>query len=478
MNEIRLSDHVQDQINRYEAGRLATEKLRRTEYASANQRKWEAIRTALVHIAHSLFTLRPKKLIEGIQDLRDAQEAPLPFNVERLDRGHKELQHISGREGEDRVRRKLLKLCRKPCTALYGYNGAKGEIDIIVVGRYGVTAIEVKNRSGVIYCDKDSWWRIKSGEIEPIQDATGRSPSVQLNEGSDELQAILSNNGLQIPIRRVVVIANSNATYGNPFSPNVDWACKMEHLTRRVLFDSLPPHTLDRDRIAQVCDVIREAHETQALRSAARTGAKPDSPLYEDIYRNIASKPLRFLPAILVVAACLLQALASGYVMKHPKVIQPSSLATSTASIHGTSAAAGEPLATPAMSGTEHSRRRKMRQHHPLQIAAPTNFKHHTTRIPLTEAITPPVATFLLLVLFGVVPFSAAFVLRAIAQASHTGRGAWTSDNVVDALGWTCKLSLKIAFLPFYVLALSRLPRCWNCRKLGHIARNCPGRRW
>src|ERR1700739_2750691 len=101
MNEIRLSDYVQDQINRYEAGRLETQEFRRTQYASANKRKKAAIWAALIQIAQSLFTFKLKKLIEGIQDFRDAQEAPLPVQVERLEPGNTESKLISGREGED-----------------------------------------------------------------------------------------------------------------------------------------------------------------------------------------------------------------------------------------------------------------------------------------------------------------------------------------------------------------------------------------
>jgi hypothetical protein len=152
----------------------------------------------------------------------------------------------------------------------------------------GITAIEVKNTTGEICCNGDSWWRIKSGQSDMMQDAGGRSPSVQLNECASELQEILSRNGVLIPIRRVVVLAHRYAKYGIPFSPSVNWACKIEHLNSRVLFDSVPDDTLDRDRIARVCEVITQAHEREAPRYAARAAEQQHLPLYEERYQNVA----------------------------------------------------------------------------------------------------------------------------------------------------------------------------------------------
>jgi hypothetical protein len=290
MNEIHLSDYVQEQIKRYEAGRLEAEDSWRKKYAEAKKRRRTAIWIDLVQIFQSLITLGLKNLIEGIQDFRDALDAPLPFKVTKLERGDQESKHVSGLDGERRVLKELSRFCRKPCTALLGYHGAKGEIDIILVGRYGITAIEVKNITGKICCDGDSWWRIKFGQREEIEDRRGRSPSVQLNECADELRAILSSNGLQIPIRRIVVLAHPNAGYGNPFLLSVDWACKIEHLNRRVIFNPLPMETLDRDSIARICEVISLSHEREAV---AHKTEQQSFPLYEEIYQNVERRPWR-----------------------------------------------------------------------------------------------------------------------------------------------------------------------------------------
>lgn len=371
MNEIHLSDHVHDQIRRYEAGRIETEDFRRKDYARAKKRRREAIWIALVQIARSLFTLRLKKLIEGIQDFRDALDRPLPFKVTKLERGDNESRFISGLDGESRVLNKLRKLCRKPCTALLGYTGAKGEIDIIVVGRYGITAIEVKNTTGEICCNGDSWWRIKSGQSDMMQDAGGRSPSVQLKECASELQEILSRNGVLIPIRCVVVLAHRYAKYGIPFSPSVNWACKIEHLNSRVLFESVPDDTLDRDRIARVCEFITQAHEREAPRYAARAAEQQHLPLYEERYQNVAipSWSLRNVSAPkLLLGGFLLFALIALGVTRFTKRDQqkPPAVPTQTA-----------PATTPMV-------KRPRRSHHKAAI--------HANNAPMAGAEEPVTA--------------------------------------------------------------------------------------
>lgn len=341
MEEIRLSDHVQDMIRRYEAGRIEQEEHHRREYAAARQRKRQDMLAALAQSVRSICTFKLRKLIEGFEDFRDAEQAPLPRKVTTFARGDKELQNISGLKGEEQVRQKLQRLCRNPCTALYGYNGAKGEIDIIVVGRYGITAIEVKNYAGTICCEGDSWWRVRSGQREEICDRTGRSPSLQLNQCADELQVVLMNHGFRVAIRRIVVLAHRYAAFGHPFSPAVEFVLPLGYLAREHLFGFVTQDPLNRDGIAQVCDVITHAHERQAVSHASGRKADGNSPLYEDAYRNTAGSSSRFLgfrPWKLAVGVVLLLALGRLFSLSEGShLVQQLQMAMQRQASHSTS---------------------------------------------------------------------------------------------------------------------------------------------
>src|SRR5579875_1465302 len=307
MIQRRLSNHVEDMVRRYEAGRLERQELDRRKYAMARKSRRESMQSALAQILRSVCRFQLRALIEGFEDLRDAKHAPLPRRVSKYVPGVEELRNRSGLEGERRVEKRLRRLCKNPCTALYGYNGAKGEIDIILVGRYGITAIEVKNYAGTIFSDGESWWRVHADESKPLCDRTNRSPGVQLKQCADELQSVLASSGFWIPVQRMVVLAHPHVRFGSPFSPHFVQVWPIGLLTRDCLFSRAEGPMLSRDRIAQICDAISRAHEARASNLEEARTANRTSPLYECSYQNVVrsiSNPLR--PWMFVVGTLLI----------------------------------------------------------------------------------------------------------------------------------------------------------------------------
>lgn len=272
MNKLHLSNHVADQVKKYETGRSIRLAGYQLAYRKASRLKGKATLDAVLQMFHSIATLRVTKLIESIQDLRDAREAPLPLRAAALLPGNRESKNLAGLDGERRVLRKLGELCRKPCTAIMGYNGPSGEIDIVVVGRYGITAIEVKNTSGVHCCEGDKWWRVKNGESVWMQGA--RSPSTEVNECADQLYQLLAQNGIRVPVSRLVVMANPKCSFRSPFKPNVT-VRTVADLDRQILNNLGIEEALDRTTIAKIIELMVKSH---------RPDKQDDSPLFEETY--------------------------------------------------------------------------------------------------------------------------------------------------------------------------------------------------
>ena len=284
MNVIQLSDHVGDQVKRYEAGRHQIEENLSAQYKTAvDQRKTE-IREARSRIWRSLTSLAFRDLVYAISDWSRAKQFPLPPKPHKLAPGDNECGYIAGREGEERVLRKLQKSLGKSWTALVGYKSSMGEIDIVAVGPDGIAAIEIKNKVGTISCNGDEWHRLKSGQWETMADAKGRSPSVQINECADQLERVLSQFGVSQHVARLVVLANPRSDYGRPFTTTVDWAGKLDDLKLRKVCRRHFRYRLESQQLSTICDAISRDHQIGTQKTASRRGPENQSPLFEESY--------------------------------------------------------------------------------------------------------------------------------------------------------------------------------------------------
>jgi hypothetical protein len=236
---IVLSDHAADQLrtreaerqSRYEAGMQAYEgrlqaRQKRIDEGRARRRAaceqkrylW-AMGYALVVVSHRLKKLmeshgRPVKELPGLED------------------------HIwqQGQEGEDGLAEFLAQTLDDQYILIKGYKNRRGEIDQILVGPNGIFAAEVKNCKGTIYCRGDVWTRDKTDNWgnqvlfgEPIVDRGGRSPSRQVNESADLLEAFLKKTMPSCKVHRNIIFTNGDADLGDLQDLTVDGAFLMRN---------------------------------------------------------------------------------------------------------------------------------------------------------------------------------------------------------------------------------------------------------
>ena len=126
----------------------------------------------------------------------------------------------AGIAGEQRVAVELGQVLGDEWVLFHGYRNRRGEIDHLLLGPRGLFAIEVKYRNATVYIDGDEWrydkfdqWgnHVEQGSIE---DRTGRSPSVQLNEPASELERFLHTRGQPVSITRVVILNHQRSKIG------------------------------------------------------------------------------------------------------------------------------------------------------------------------------------------------------------------------------------------------------------------------
>ncbi|WP_341888906.1 nuclease-related domain-containing protein [Variovorax sp. YR752] len=136
----------------------------------------------------------------------------------RLDQtSDEETRWRAGQEGEIRLLNSMNRLGQlsDELTVIQGYIGPRGEVDFVVVGPFGVLAVEVKNVSGTVHVIGDSWTRTRGrngDQHEALQDRTGRNPGRQLRESAQPLRQLLRIAMLDSDrVRHAVVFSNPNA---------------------------------------------------------------------------------------------------------------------------------------------------------------------------------------------------------------------------------------------------------------------------
>ncbi len=114
-----------------------------------------------------------------------------------------------GVEGEKEFRKHLDKLA--------GYKGYSvplphgGDIDALLICKKGVFAFEVKNYSGILTCEGDTWRRTKIGRGGGRYEGHVGNPSEEAKRHARDLENYLLRRGLKVKVKPVVVIANSDA---------------------------------------------------------------------------------------------------------------------------------------------------------------------------------------------------------------------------------------------------------------------------
>lgn len=180
----------------------------------------------------------------------------------------------TGQAGEREVQTELADVLNDDWTAITGYKNPRGEVDLILIGPPGILALEVKAINGRVFCDGDTWWKDKYDRygnlVEtrlPIGDRKGRSPSRQMNEPVDMLQAQLARRMIHVPIYRGVVLAHRSSEVGQVVNPTVQFVGLLADLRRYVLADLTVRPAYDPHFVPRVIDVVCRDHEFHHRRS-------------------------------------------------------------------------------------------------------------------------------------------------------------------------------------------------------------------
>lgn len=186
----------------------------------------------------------------------------------------------AGQVGEERTAKAFADVLDDDWVMLKGYKNPKGEIDQILVGPGGVTAIEIKNYNGVIHINGDSWTRYRhvdrhvdaagaetaaEPEPEPVQDAGGRAPSRQLNEPASQLQKFLSGRSGVKRVNRAVILTHARSQIGPVLDLTIDYVVTLNDIRRRdhyVFVFGDGRARLDRKSVEHISSLIKQDHNS------------------------------------------------------------------------------------------------------------------------------------------------------------------------------------------------------------------------
>ncbi len=134
-----------------------------------------------------------------------------------IDREWNEAQaERAGRRGEDEFARLLGKVLRPDDTRFRNvgaeYDGRRTELDEVVVNRFGVAIIEVKNYSGRLYGGEEDrkWQRIKVSGGGRVYSDTVDNPFGQLRREIDILARYLRSYGCDVWVEGYLYFVNGN----------------------------------------------------------------------------------------------------------------------------------------------------------------------------------------------------------------------------------------------------------------------------
>jgi Nuclease-related domain len=171
--------------------------------------------------------------------------------------------------GEQIVAAGLGRVLGDDWTLLRGYRNSRGEVDHILLGAQGLIAIEGKHRNATVHCDGDNWRFDKYDrygnlvEQGSISDRRGRSPSVQLNEPTSQLERFLRSRGHPVSIQRVVLLTHPRSQLGTCSNLTVHIATSTDYVID--LLNGSPP-ALEAEQLARLEQLIVRDHRFHEAR--------------------------------------------------------------------------------------------------------------------------------------------------------------------------------------------------------------------
>jgi hypothetical protein len=267
---VELSDHPGDMLRAARMRRAAGSDPERRKLEAAQARHEERVATA----RQARDTARARRQwgawLRGVLAVwRARRRTGQPAAARPGPVTGREASLAAGVEGERLAAAGLGRVLGDEWTLLRGYRNPRGEIDLLLVGPRGLFAIEVKHYNATVSCDGDHWWADRYDRHghhvgrEPMTDATGRSPSVQLGEPARLLAAFLRSRGHQAAVQCLVLLTHPRARVGPCTHPTVRLAASIRDVLDVV--DGSPPDLPDGE-VARLAERIRRDHEHNQAR--------------------------------------------------------------------------------------------------------------------------------------------------------------------------------------------------------------------
>lgn len=277
MRRIVLSDYARQLAQQLQQVRAAEYEQQRAKQAAMASAVDERQREYAVAAKQALRRLRllqawqqwrqAARLQKLLCDIRDHRPMLQQASVE-------EMQAQAGSEAERRVDAFFASALGERWTLIAGYCGPGGEIDRILIGPWGVYAIEIKGNRGVIESDGQRWWVKRYGYRGDLLDikTLPRAPDAQLCKAAIPLQRWLDKSGVEQRITTVVLFAAEDVRIGRMDSACADVVTTLDTLDLGLLFD--PESDQERltaslrERIVRLA--VKDHHHWQSKRQRRR----------------------------------------------------------------------------------------------------------------------------------------------------------------------------------------------------------------
>jgi hypothetical protein len=267
MKTITLSDHTGSQVQRLRDARTAEPRAKWSRYQEQLNEFNECRAGIKKSLKDAMVNRKPWQFTTALFQWITVGKRPVPPVLMYRPPSDQECAFVAGNEGEALVLSALESSLGDEWTVIRGYKNNKGETDLIAIGPAGIAALEVKHLNAVVHCHQDRWWKDKYDNygnlVEQggaIEDNGGRSPSRQVNEAADALEAYLAKRGLAYRIIRVVVLSSPKSAYGSMSEVTVDCIRKLEDLNL-LSACSLGGYKLSSARVERIASLIQQDHD-------------------------------------------------------------------------------------------------------------------------------------------------------------------------------------------------------------------------
>src|SRR5271165_191810 len=275
MRLIELSDHPSRMLRDIHKQRLADARRAQAEFADAQAGHQSLLDQARAERDEAFARRRWSRWVRAVFAVwtRQRRSPRRPAVVSGTT--DREESIAAGIVGEQLVATELGQVLGDEWILFHGYRNRRGEIDHLLLGPRGLFAIEVKHRNATVYIDGDEWrydkfdhWgnQVEQGRIE---DRTGRSPSVQLNEPANELEQFLQTRGQPVLITRVVILNHPRSKIGRYRDLTVGVGTSTDYILALVNDSSAE---LPKSRRTQLAQLIERDHRYHAARRPTRRG--------------------------------------------------------------------------------------------------------------------------------------------------------------------------------------------------------------